>query len=420
MVEDARFLASRATAANGSEPGLCKTATAIMAYDLINAQSGLVTCPASVRSHWWEEIEEWHGNTRGWDVISYDGARLEAHRAQLKDKYDVFIPDEVHFCKTCDSQRTAAIFGKAGLARRAQMAVWPLSGTMAPNGRPIELFPMLKTLHPAFHNMKFAEYALKYCGAFFDGRELNVKGATNVDELARLLRDFMVRRTEREVFPDRKAPIVSTVAVDLSASDLARVNQIEDEIGGREARLSSSYEKFSQMGDSARLLRALGAAMAPHVADFVTDKLETVDKAVVFFKHSDVGAWLFDHFAALGFAPVIYQGGMGDAAKDNAKLRFHDKACRVFLGQVQAAGTGVDGLQRVCSTAVFAEPDWTPGETEQRVRRLARTGQEDLVRAYIFYARATLSSVVMKVHDLKEGRRARLEDPWSEALGSFA
>ncbi len=54
------------------------------------------------------------------------------------------------------------------------------------------------------------------------------------------------------------------------------------------------------------------------------------------------------------------------------------------------------------------------------MRRLARTGQEDLVRAYVFYARATLSSIVVKVHDLKESRRARIEDPWVSALGSFA
>lgn len=420
MVADARFLASRTNAANGSEPGLCKTATALMAYKLVGATSGLVTCPASVRSHWLDQIEEEIGHTRGWDIISYNGAAMDAHRAQLRDKYDVFIPDEVHFCKTCDSQRTRAIFGKAGLARRAQRHIWPLSGTMAPNGRPVELWPMLRSLHPSFADMKFETYALKYCGGHFDGREFNVKGATRIDELAALLRDFMVRRTEREVFPDRKAPLVAAVPVELSASDLAMVNQIEDEIGGREARLSSRYEMFSQMGDSARLLRALGTAMAPHVATFVEDKLETVDKAVVFFKHTDVGAWLYEHFASRGFQPVIYQGGMGDAAKDAAKARFNDKACRVFLGQVQAAGTGVDGLQRVCSTAVFAEPDWTPGETEQRVRRLARTGQEDLVRAYVMYARATLSAIVVKVHDLKETRRARLENPWVDALGSFA
>ncbi|MES2155979.1 MAG: DEAD/DEAH box helicase, partial [bacterium] len=420
--EDARFMASRATAANGSEPGLCKTATAILAYGLIGATSGLVTCPASVRSHWRDQIEEVHGHTRGWDIISYDGARIDSHRAVLKSKYDVFIPDEVHFCKTCDSQRTHAIFGKNGLAKRAQQAIWPLSGTMSPNGRPVELWPMLRSLHPGFKDMKFATYALKYCGMYFDGREMNVKGASNVDELALLLRDFMIRRTEREVFPDRLAPLVSAVPLELSPAALQYVNSIEDEIGGREARISSSYEKYSQLGDSARLLRALGMAMAPQTAEFVLDKLETVDKALVFFKHTDVGHQLYREFSAAGLQPTVLQGGMNDVQKDAAKQKFRDDpACRVFLGQVQAAGTGVDGLQEVCSTAVFAEPDWTPGETEQRVRRLARTGQKQaLVKAYVLYARATLSAVVVKVHDFKETRRERLENPWKNALGSFA
>lgn len=418
----ADFLAGGFHRGLGDEPGLGKSLQAILAAQRANCKSGLISCPASVRSHWWEEIEEFFGHTRGWDVISYDGARIESHRAHLRDRYDAFVPDEVHFCKECDSLRTRAIFGKGGLARRATY-VWPLSGTMAPNGRPLELYPMLKSLHPKFAEMNFAKYAQLYCGMHFDGQEMNVKGASRVEEFAALLAEFCLRRTKREVFPDRREPLVDRVGLDLTGAELRAVQAYEDEIGGREARLSSSFEKFSQMGDSARLQRLLGVAMAPHVAGFVSDKLATVDKVVVFYRHTEVAQKILAALGDAGFGCTVYAGGMTDVQKSAAVRRFQEKGCQVLVGQWQAAGTGINGLQSVCSTMVFAEPDWVPGDTEQRISRLDRMGQQDdIVNAYVLYARQTLQAIVVKVHDGKESRRAKLFDAeaWKRsALGSL-
>ena len=101
---------------------------------------------------------------------------------------------------------------------------------------------------------------------------------------------------------------------------------------------------------------------------------------------------------------------MSDASKDDAIKAFEKfPEVRVFLGQRQAAGTGINGLQRVCSTAVVAEPSWTPGETDQLIGRLDRIGQaDDLVTAYIMYAKGTLSAVVHGVHERKASTGARL------------
>ncbi|MDE2100700.1 MAG: hypothetical protein KGL39_25875, partial [Patescibacteria group bacterium] len=176
--EDVKFMATRFHAANGNQPGLGKTIEAIHAAERVNAKTVLVTCPASVRTNWWTRVEEHFGHTRGWDIISYNAAADEKYRAALRGKYDVWIGDEIHFCKTCESQRTRAVFGSisrdgfAGLATRSYYK-WPLSGTLAPNGRPLELFPMLKALAPAFKDVSYAQYTQRYCGAFFDGRERN-------------------------------------------------------------------------------------------------------------------------------------------------------------------------------------------------------------------------------------------------------
>ncbi len=402
------FLASRYHAANGDEPGLGKTIQAIHAAERISAKNILVTCPASVRTSWLAHVEEHFGHTRGWDIVSYNYTSDEKHRAAMRDKYDVWIGDEIHFCKTPGSKRTQAIFGAGGVARRA-LFKWCLSGTLVPNGRPVELYPMLASLAPAFAGMSYDAYVRKYCGAFFDGRGLNVKGASRVDELGGLLRDFMIRRTKREVFPGRREPLVSRVAVDLTAADLAAVRAEEDAIGARPARISQRYEDFSQLGDTAKLLRLLGVAMVPRVSQFVDDLLASVDKVVLFAHHLEVIARFADHFTNQGKEYVIYRGGMSDSEKADAVARFQMPGCRVFIAQKNAAGTGINGLQNVCSTAVIAEAPWVPGETEQLIDRLDRIGQQDdIVNAYMMYARGTLSAVVVGVHDRKEAVSERL------------
>lgn len=388
------------------EPGLGKTLQAIAACHEVGARSVLVVCPASVRSNWALEVAgDQYFTDRRWDIISYNRAVDEAHGLEMLNSrkgWDALILDECHFLKTPESQRTQAVFGPHGLARKAHFK-WCLTGTPVLN-RPRELYPMLKTLCPAFADMTFARFAQRYCGAFWDGRGLNTKGATHVDELAGLLRTFMLRRTKREVFPDRKEPLVHKMPIELTREDLAAVRAAEDEIGGREVRISSRYDQFSQMGDTSKLLRLLGEAMVPQVCAFVDDMLETVDKVVVFAYHRTVIASYQEHFANRGYRPVFYWGGMTDAEKDAARGQFMNEAgCRVFIGQRTAAGIGINGLQTVCSTAVIAEPSWVPGETEQMIDRLDRMGQEDdIVNAYILYAPNTLSEVVLRVHDRKE------------------
>ena len=67
------------------------------------------------------------------------------------------------------------------------------------------------------------------------------------------------------------------------------------------------------------------------------------------------------------------------------------------MGNLQAMGTGVDGLQTVCSHAVFAEIDWRPGENQQCVDRLWRIGQTGRgVLAQFLVAPGSISAYIVK------------------------
>lgn len=401
-------------------PGLGKTVQAISAVERLGLKRVLVVCPASVRTRWQEEITECHGaNNLGaaWEIVSYAGA-MKFAQSTTQRSWDAIILDEAHFLKTVESQRTKAVFdNKIGLARRASY-IWPLTGTPVLN-RPRELYPILKTLHPDFADMKFAAFAQRYCGAYWDGYAMNTKGATNVDELAGLLAPFITRRTKQDAFPGRREPMVSLVPVEVSGADLAAVRDEEAMIQDRESYLSPAAENFSQLGDLSRLLRLTGEAKVRAAAEYVEDLLETVDKVVVFFHHTEVGRRLNERLCERGYQPVVYQGGMSDSQKDAQKLLFtSSRDCRVFLGQIQAAGTGVDGLQKVCSDVVFAEQSWVPGEMGQAIDRLDRMGQAaDFVTARVLHAPGTLESAVLGARRGKEAVIDRLLGPRPVTVG---
>lgn len=425
----AQFLAARYHAACRGEAGTGKTLIALRAAELVRARSGLVVCPAHIRLQWQKVIVQEFGREalESWHVISYNEAQrklvgysshpyLGERGLKLRDKYDVVIPDEVHYLKTLESGRTQALFGsklgkykKDGLARRGTYK-WPLSGTMTPNGRPVELYPMLKALAPNF-NMTFACFAQRYCGAYFDGRGMRSDGASHLDELVYNLREFMCHVTLHELDPGRNAPVIERVPLALTADDLKEIHAEEEVIGARVSTLSPRYEEFSAMGDTARLLRLLAMAKFRATVDFITQTLETCPKVLLFARHVDLIERLQLHFQERSYNPVVKRGGVSAEMTDLIKHKFmYDKKCRIFIAQEDAAGTGIDGLQKACNIAIDVEPSWTPGVTAQKVARLDRIGQEgEVVVYYMLYAEGTLDEVKAFVHQRKDSTISRME-----------
>jgi SWI/SNF-related matrix-associated actin-dependent regulator of chromatin subfamily A-like protein 1 len=399
QITGADFLRSRNHALLADEMGLGKTVQALAAVEKLNLKKILVICPASVRTNWKQEIEECLGAEflPRFSIISYNGAVSGILGGEWG--WDAVILDEVHFLKTPDSQRTQAIFGNGkGLARGSERHIWGLTGTPVLN-RPRELYPILKTLHPegiAGYDT-WGKFTQRYCGAFFDGRGINTRGASNIAELAKGLSGFMLRRTKADVMPELPPRIISHPAIELTAAEDRPIFEAEAAVQDREAYLSPTHEDYAQLGDLSHLLRVTGVAKVRAVADFVDDILETEDKVVIFCRHRDVITGLEN---ALGhYLPVVYHGGMNDEKKKRAVEEFvNHKDCGVFIGQIQAAGTGINGLQKVCSNVVFAELSWVPGEMAQAIDRCHRIGQQSsAVNVYMPHVPGTLESAILQV-----------------------
>ena len=114
-------------------------------------------------------------------------------------------------------------------------------------------------------------------------------------------------------------------------------------------------------------------AKVPFVVEYAAELLDGgVRKIVIFAHHRDVIARLVEGLSR--FNPVILVGGMVPQARQNSIDAFQgDPSVRIFIGNIQAAGTGIT-LAPASSVCLFAELSWVPAEMTQCEDRLHRIG----------------------------------------------
>lgn len=421
------YLLARKGGINGDQPGLGKTPTSIAYCNEREAQRILVICPASVRIQWGERIREWstiprvHASvmlkvkdgihpTAHYQIISYDAARNPAiMRAISKYKWDVLICDEAHKMKNINALTTRAILGNSrgeyqhgehkmkAIAKHCTEHL-ALTGTLLLN-RPSECYVLFR--HFDWEAIDFAsEDVFKYRYnkqadmKTIEGKRFKLESTSLEFELQNRLRVHVLARHEKkDVLKFMKPPRYSIVRCEENGA-IRDALDAEGMLGLSIDEIQTTKD-FEILGHIAEARRLMGIALAPQVIDYATDFLDGSDeKLVIFGWHLDVLAMLNDGLSKFG--TVVVHGGKSPTARQKA---VDDFVCRdnvrVFIGNIQAAGTGLDGLQKVCSRCYLAEPDWVPAQNEQAVSRLDRFGQENLVNAEIFVAPGSISEKIL-------------------------
>ena len=396
------FLANRTEALLADDMGLGKTLQAIEAIKARGLTKGIIVCPHAVRRQWVKNIREQYPTAfvkeltkkesvvepNAINVINYDIVWRPPIKTNLKNiQWEFIICDEAHFLKAWDSNRTIACLGKQGLYRSCTRR-WMLTGTPVLN-RPVELYPMLRALAPYLlgEYTDYYKFAKRFCGAFMDHRNnLDVSGATNLAELAVLVRPFFLRRLKTDVLSELPPIIYEKIYTDRTDKIIQAYKHLEQEIG-----------------DVASLRRAVGIIKTKQTIEHITDVLTTKEKVLVFAYHKDV----VDAIVAAFPGSVQYTGGENAKQKEEAIRRFiSDNSCRVFVGNIKAAGFGIDGLQEVCDHCIFAEISYVPGELNQAVDRIYRIGQTKPVTVQFIVAEDSMeediiNSVTSKSKNIK-------------------
>ena len=421
------YLLARGGGINGDQPGLGKTPTSIAYANAREAQRILVIVPASVRLQWGERIKQWSTiprchisimlkvkdgihPTANYQVISYDAARNPAIiRAISKYKWDLLICDEAHKMKNIDALTTRAILGNSrgeyhhGAVKMKAIAGYcaeylALTGTLLLN-RPSECYNLIRFFdHEAIDFMSEEKFKDRYNRQAdmktIEGKRFKLESTSLELELQNRLRvNVMARHEKKDVFTMMKPPRYTIVKCEENGAVRGALDA-EGMLGISVEEIQTTKD-FEILGHIAEARRLMGVALAPQISDYAVDFLEGSDeKLVIFGWHLEV-LDIFEQELSR-FGTVRIDGRKSPTARHSAVDRFvNDDKVRVFIGNIQAAGTGLDGLQQVCSRCYLAEPDWVPAQNEQAVSRLDRFGQENLVTAEIFVAPGSISEKIL-------------------------
>lgn len=418
----------------GDQPGLGKTPISIAACNHWEAHRVLVIVPASLRLQWAARIREWSTipnvkvsvmlnvkdgihPTAHYQIISYNAATNPAIiRAIAKYKWQVLVCDEAHAMKNADAIRTRAILGNAkgmfvhgedadgkklempAIARSCQKAL-ALTGTLLLN-RPSEAYVLLRYFD--WQSIDFASadkfkerYNRQAVIKTVHGKRHNLESTSLESELQNRLRaNIMTRHEKGEVFTQMKPPRYEVVQ--LAETGAVRAALAEEGLLGLDIEDIKTRPSIQVEGHVAEVRRLMGVALAPQVAEYAEDWLLGSDgeKLVIFAWHIEVLDILEEKLSRFGTMRID-----GSVSAVNRQKRVDDfvenPKTRVAIMNMQSGGTGVDGLQKVCSHCFLAEVDWVPAQNEQAVSRLDRIGQEELVTAQMFVAPGSISEKIL-------------------------
>ena len=441
------------------EPGLGKTAQALLAAQAANAYPLLVVVPNVVKTNWAREAALWtptrsatviHGNGDTMDgfadivVVNYEV--LDRHVGWIGDfGFRGMVVDEAHFIKNKSSQRSQNVLQlsesiRSRVARPLLMAltgtplindiedfqaIWQFLGWIDDTKPLAELMAALEETgltpaDPAFYP------AARQCvvdrgivrrrkvdvAADIPERriadlpvELDDKAARSIREAERSLAHRMVAQYENALARRRSGSVVDGIDHDLVRRIATRER--------KEATTAAGEENVFAM------MRRIGRAKAGLAADYAAQLARSAGKVVFFAKHVDV---MDAAEAAFTKAGIRFSSIRGDQTRTVRQKQIDafvkDPAVAIAVCSLTAAGVGIN-LQ-VASNIVLAELSWTDAEQTQAIDRSHRIGQTEPVTAWRIIAAQTIDARIAELIDSKAGLAARALDGSEDEVSSSA
>lgn len=408
--------------------GLGKTVSGISCLQLPGALPAAIVVPPHLAKHWATFIRRFapslkvHVVNRGGgpeafaaqrgpgpdllplpDVVVISYFRLRQWAEYLGQFVRTVIFEECQQLRNADSQiYIAAEYLARKVQRRLGLSATPIYNYGS------EFFYVVDVLSPGAVGSR-DEFVREWCKAQ-GGDKARL---SDPEQFGAYLRreGIMLRRTRREV--NRELPPVSKIIheIEADAGVLEKLTGGAIELAQTILRANERYrgEHMRASAEFDNVLRqATGVAKAPYVAEFVRLLLENGERVVLFGWHRAVyGIWLE---RLKDFNPVMYTGSESLRQKSEAEEKFKAGGTNLFIMSLRS-GAGVDGLQKVCRTAVFGELDWSPGVHEQCVGRVDRDGQPDPVTAYFLVSEDGADPIMTQVLGIKRQQIEGVRNP---------
>jgi superfamily II DNA or RNA helicase len=463
MPHQARVIAAAAaghrTFLLADEPGLGKTAQALLAAQAANAYPLLVVVPNVVKTNWAREVGLWtpnrsatviHGNgdtIDGFaDIVIVNYEVLDRHVGWLGDLgFRGMVVDEAHFIKNKSSQRSQHVLELSERVRRRVVhpllmaltgtplindiedfaAIWQFLGWIDDTKPRAELMEALEATgltpeDPGFYpaarrcvvDLGIVRRRKVDVAADIPARriadlpvELDDQASRSIREAERDLARRLVAQYETALARRKSAPVVEGIDHDL-------VRRIATRERKATATKKNDENVFSMM-------RRIGQAKAGLAADYAAQLARSAGKVVFFAKHIDVMDVAEETFEKRGIRFSSIRGDQTSTARQKQIDAFvNDPDVHIAVCSLTAAGVGVN-LQ-VASNIVLAELSWTDAEQTQAIDRSHRIGQTEPVTAWRIIAAQTIDARIAELIDSKAGLAARALDGSEDEVSSSA
>jgi len=405
------------------EPGLGKTAQALLAAQAAHAYPLLVVVPNVVKTNWARETERWTPR-RTATVIHGDGGQVDAFADVIIVNYEILdrhvgwlgsfgfkgmVVDEAHFIKNKTSQRSRHVLelSERLRARTARPLLMALTGT------------------PLINDIEDFRAIWQFLGWIDD--------TAPMARLMEALEETELTPADHAFYPAARKAVIDQGIVRRRKVDVERytaaletrrtgsvVEGIDHELVRRVATWEREEMDKGTSGENVfSMFRRIGRAKAGLSADYAAQLARNVGKVVFFARHVDVMDIAEETFTRRGLKHTSIRGDQTPKAREKAIHAFvNDPDVQVIVCSLAAAGVGVN-LQ-VASNVVLSELSWTDAEQTQAIDRVHRIGQSDPVTAWRIIAAQTIDTRIAELIDSKAGLAARALDGSDEEVSSSA
>ncbi|MFD2091502.1 DEAD/DEAH box helicase [Blastococcus deserti] len=441
------------------EPGLGKTAQALLAAEAADAYPLLVVVPNVVKTNWAREAGRWTPH-RSATVVQGNGDTIDGFADIVVVNYEVLdrhvgwlgefgfrgmVVDEAHFIKNKSSQRSQHVLELSDRIRfrTARPLLMALTGTPLINDiddfraiwqflgwidetKPLgELMEALEDtgLTPADPGFYAAARTCVIDLGIVRRRKVDVAADIPARRIADLPVELdgpagrSIRAAEREL-ARRMVARYETVLAHRSSD--AVVEGIDHDVVRRVARAELKDATAGEAGENVfSMMRRIGRAKAGLAADYAAQLARSAGKVVFFAKHVDVMDAAEELFARQGVRFSSIRGDQTPTSRQkNIDAFVNDPDVAVAVCSLTAAGVGLN-LQ-VASNIVLAELSWTDAEQTQAIDRSHRIGQTEPVTAWRIIAAQTIDARIAELIDSKAGLAARALDGSDDEVSSSA
>ena len=344
-----------------------------------------------------EQLSRLHGEELQVVVVNYESAwRLE--KELLSYDADLVIADEAHKLK---ENRTSQSKGMHRIGDKARYKLL-LTGTVITN-RELDVFSQYRFLNPAIFGTSFYTFRNRYFDMCGYGNHTPIFRRQMTDEFLQKIHSIAFRVTKAECL-DLPAVTEEIRTVELEASAAKIYGKIEAEsyaelaesevttvnILTRILRLSQITGGY--LTDDDGTVNAVSRAKLEALSDILDTAMAEDKKLVImarFVAELDAIQELLEK-KKIGYAAV--RGGVKDREEEIRRFR-HDENCRVFVGQIAAAGLGI--TLTAASAMVFYSLDYSMSNFEQAKARIHRAGQKEKCHYIYLVCKGTIDCKVL-------------------------